>query len=159
MCWTSNFFSSVRRQDLETQWCHTRPRPSFLWKISMKLIQLPFQGQRFASDPKYLICFLYIFFLFGWGFSWFVFFLLDFAFSLQLWFVANYKYSFQYHVLSKWCHHEKLNLQVFTYLQNPWPSFLYFKCLLPNIYSMFNSVIYLIIWREVPFDLGLRVKN
>lgn len=84
----------------------------------MKLIQLPFQGQRFAYDPKYLICFL-CFFSFWMRFFLVCFFLLDFAFSLQLWFVANYKYSFQYHVLSKWCHHEKLNLQVFTYLQNP----------------------------------------
>lgn len=59
----------------------------------------------------------------------------------------------------KLCHPDKLNPEVCAHTHKPGPRFPYFKCLLPNIYYMFNSVIYLIICGGVPFDLGLSVMN
>ncbi|KAB0400524.1 hypothetical protein E2I00_017426 [Balaenoptera physalus] len=96
MCWTSNFFSSVRRQDSETQRWHTGPTRSFPRRLSVKPAHLPFQGQSTGGLHCSLVYLIH--FLSFWRFFWF---LLDFAFSLQLCFLTDFKYSFQNHVLSK----------------------------------------------------------
>lgn len=109
MCWTSNFFSSVRRQDLETRRCHTKPRHSFPQRISVMPALSPFQGQSTGGLHCSLMDLIH--FLSFWRFIGFCL-ILPFLYSCVLSQIINIVFKIM--CFQKCCHPDKLNLKVFA---------------------------------------------